>query len=128
MLHAFEEHSPSYGYQNDYYGNHNSSFDHEYHYDATESEALFDADVSVNELDEQMAIDDIEVSDTAGDLADVEAYAGAGPRDLWGGRGGSRCTTKVLAGKISTNMQKHEQCVLERKYLMEQVVRIYACI
>jgi len=66
----------------------------------------------------------------AADLAEVEAYAGAGPRDLWGGGGGGCMRRhKVLSGChnsgiVANNMMKLEEAGRQQKMILERSLDI----
>ena len=66
----------------------------------------------------------------AADLAEVEAYAGAGPRDLWGGGGGGCMRRhKVLSGCrnsgiFANNVMKLEEAGRQQKMILERSLDI----
>ena len=72
--------------------------------------------------------------EVAADLAEVEAYAGAGPRDLWGGGGGGCMRRhKVLSGCrnsgrtsgiVANNMKKLEEAERQQKMIVERSLDI----
>ena len=72
--------------------------------------------------------------EVAADLAEVEAYAGAGPRDLWGGGGGGCMRRhKVLSGCrnsgrtsgiVANNLKKLEEAERQQKMILERSLDI----
>jgi hypothetical protein len=68
--------------------------------------------------------------EVAADLAEVEAYAGAGPRDLWGGGGGGCMRRhKVLSGCrnsgiVANNMMRLEEAERQQKMILERSLDI----
>ena len=72
------------------------------------------------------AAPEAQTPEVAADLAEVEAYAGAGPRDLWGGGGGGCMRRhKVLSGCrnsgiVANNMKKLEEAERQQKMILER--------
>ena len=101
-----------------------SSDDYDYE-DPWEAEMLIAADMDANDLalDAEAVATEAEAEDeNIADLADVEAYAGAGPRDLWGGGEGNGDTFKVAAGLRACmgNEMRREVAVRRRAARMEK--------
>ena len=76
------------------------------------------------------AAPEAQTPEVAADLAEVEAYAGAGPRDLWGGGGGGCMRRhKVLSGCrnsgiVANNMKKLEEAGRHQKMILERSLDI----
>jgi hypothetical protein len=95
------------------------SSDSDYDY-CMENEQFVAADMNANDLAVMHAAEETEAqaeaaaaAEEAADLAEVEAYAGAGPRDLWKGGGGTDGeAARVLAGARARRAARRQACAV----------------